>query len=229
VLVDLSHALADGTITYPGLPGPVISDHLSRQASHSIYAEGYEFQIGRIEMVSNTGTYLDTPFHRFADGHDLAGLPLDRVADVSGVAIDASGAGHSIGADVLDRLGREIGRDAFDATLSGGAALFATGWDRHWGSDRYGDADHPHLTDDLVNRLVEAGVVVVGIDSVNIDSTLDGRRPVHTALLGAGILIVEHLTGVDRLVGRPFRFFAVPPRIAGMGTFPVRAFAIVDE
>jgi kynurenine formamidase len=144
------------------------------------------------------------------------------------VAIDASGVGHAIGPDVLDRLGSDRLGPA-DAALAGSAVLFATGWDRHWGSDRYGDPDHPHLTDDLVDRLVEAGVVVVGIDSVNIDSTLDGRRPVHTALLGAGILIVEHLTGVDRLVGRLFRFFAVPPRIVGMGTFPVRAFAIVDE
>lgn len=223
MLVDLSHRLADGTVTYPGLPAPVITDHLTREASRSVYADGYEFQIGRIEMVSNTGTYLDTPFHRFPDGHDLAGLPLERVADVRGVVVDATGAGHSIGLDALDTAGSD------GAALDGAAVLFHTGWERHWGSDRYGDPDHPHLSDEVTERLVAAGAAVVGIDSVNIDSTLDGRRPVHTALLEAGVLIVEHLRGIDGIGGRPFRFFAVPPRVEGMGTFPVRAFAIVDD
>jgi kynurenine formamidase len=216
-IVDLSHVIADGTITYPGLPGPAISDHLSREASHQRYAPGYEFQIGRIDMVSNTGTYLDTPFHRFADGHDLAGLDPARVADVPGVLVDGT-AGQEVGGAVLTGL-----------DLAGRAVLVHTGWDRHWGTDAYGDAErHPYLGVDAAEALVAAGAAVVGIDSVNIDGTRTGERPIHTALLTAGIPIVEHLRGLDALAGRSFRFFAVPPAVAGMGTFPVRALAIVD-
>lgn len=215
MIVDLSHVVSDGTITYPGLPAPSISDHLSRSASRDVYADGYEFQIGRIDMVSNTGTYLDTPFHRFADGHDLAGLPLDRVVDVRGVLVDVDSGPHEIAPDVLDGI-----------DLEGAAVLFRTGWDRYWASAGYGDADHPHLAEATAERLVASGAAVVGIDSVNIDSTLDGRRPIHTALLAAGVPIVEHLCRLDTLIGHAFRFFAVPPAVAGMGTFPVRAFAI---
>lgn len=212
-LLDLSHVIGDGTITYPGLPAPVITDHLGREASRERYAPGYEFQIGRIDMVANTGTYLDTPFHRFADGHDLAGLDLARVAGVPGLLIDATGA-QAAGVELLDGL-----------ELAGRAVLFHTGWDQHWGSSRYGDPEHPFVATDAAERLIDAGVAVVGIDSVNIDDTRGGERPIHTVLLGAGIPIVEHLCGLDRLAGRPFRFTAVPPAVAGMGTFPVRAFA----
>lgn len=212
-LVDLSHVIADGTITYPGLPGPVISDHLGREESRARYAPGYEFQIGRIDMVANTGTYLDTPFHRFADGHDLSGLELGRVAGVPGVVIDAT-ADQIAGAELLDGI-----------ELSGRAVLVRTGWDQHWGTDRYGEPDHPFLAPEAAQRLVEAGASVVGIDSVNIDDTRGGERPIHTVLLGAGIPIVEHLRGLDAIAGRAFRFTAVPPAVAGMGTFPVRAFA----
>lgn len=213
-IVDLSHAVGHGTVTYPGLPGPVIGDHLSREASRERYAPGYEFQIGRIEMVANTGTYLDTPFHRFPDGHDLTGLDLARVADVPGVVVDVTA------------------RDAADAAsladldVAGRAVLFRTGWDAHWGTDRYGLPEHPFVGTDAAAVLVEQGAAVVGIDSVNIDSTRDGERPIHTALLAAGIPIVEHLTGLDRLGEAPFRFFAVPPAVAGLGTFIVRAFAL---
>lgn len=214
-IVDLSHSIAHGTITYPGLPGPAISDHLSRVASRERYAPGYEFQIGRIDMVANTGTYLDTPFHRFADGHDLAGLDLARVADVPGVVIDASGP-QEIPADLLDGL-----------ELGGRAVLFHTGWDEHWGAEVYGDPSHPFLAVATAERLVDAGASVVGIDSVNIDSTRSGERPIHTALLAAGIPIVEHLCHLDRLFGTHFRFFAVPPAVEGMGTFPVRALAVI--
>lgn len=214
-LVDLSHPIEDGMVTYPGLPAPTISDHLSREASRSVYAEGTEFHIGRIEMVANTGTYLDTPAHRFADGYDLAGLSLAEVADVEGLCVASSD--QAVGPELLDGL-----------DLFGKAVLFATGWDRHWRTATYGDPSHPYLSDDAVAALIDGGVSVVGIDSVNIDSTAGGERPVHTALLGAGIPIVEHLTGLDHLVGRTFRFFAVPPRVHGMGTFPVRAFAIAD-
>ena len=208
--------ISDGMVTYPGLPGPVITDHLSRMDSRAQYAAGTEFHIGRIDMVANTGTYLDVPSHRFEEGFDLSGLPLDSVADLPGVCVASSS--------------RSIGVSAFDGlSLRGVAVLISTGWDRHWGSETYGDASHPHLTRDAATFLVEMGVRLVGIDSVNIDATDGGERPVHSTLLEAGVLVVEHLTGLDRLVGRSFRFFAVPPKVEGMGTFPVRAFALIDD
>ena len=216
-IVDLSHPVGHGTITYPGLPGPEISDHLSRVESRQRYAEGYEFQIGRIEMVTNTGTYLDTPFHRFADGHDLTGLALERVADVPGVAIDATGEAEA-GPELLDGV-----------DVAGRAVLFRTGWDAHWGTERYGEPGHPWVAVATAERLVAAGAAVVGIDSLNIDDTRCGERPTHTALLAAGIPIVEHLTGLDALGQQPFRFFAVPPAIEGLGTFIVRAFALTER
>lgn len=212
-VIDLSHPIADGAITYPGLPGPTITDHLSRAASRERYAPGVEFQIGRIDMVANTGTYLDTPFHRFGDGHDLAGLDPARVLEVPGVLVDATGATEA-GPELLDGL-----------DLAGTAVLFRTGWDAHWGTDRYGEAGHPYVSTATAVRLVDAGVSVVGIDSVNIDDTRTGERPIHTALLGAGIPIVEHLCRLDELSGRRFTFTALPPAVVGMGTFPVRAVA----
>jgi kynurenine formamidase len=215
-VVDLSHVIAHGTVTYPGLPGPVISDHLSREASRARYAPGYEFQIGRIDMVSNTGTYLDTPFHRFPGGHDLAGLDPARVAAVPGVVVDATGGPAEIGPAAL--AGVEV---------TGRAVLFRTGWDRHWGTDRYGEPDHPYLAAATAERLVAGRAAVVGIDSVNIDGTRTGERPVHTVLLDAGVPVVEHLCRLDAIGGRPFTFFAVPPAIEGMGTFPVRALAVL--
>ncbi len=202
-------------MTSPGLPGPVIGDHLSREASRARYAPGYEFQIGRIEMVSNTGTYLDTPFHRFPDGHDLAGLDPARVVAVPGVVVRC-GDGQEIGPEAVAGL-----------ELAGRAVLFHTGWDRHWGTDRYGQPDHPYLATATAGRLVDGGAAVVGIDSLNIDGTRTGERPVHTELLGAGVPIVEHLCRLGEIGGRPFTFFAVPPAIAGMGTFPVRALAVI--
>jgi kynurenine formamidase len=210
-IIDLSHPITDGLITYPGLPGPTIGDHLTREASRANYAPGYEFQIGRIEMVSNTGTYLDTPFHRFPDGHDLGGLDLQRVVDVPGLLIDATGVQEATLPDPVDVAGR--------------AVLFHTGWDRHWDTDAYGDPTHPFVGMAAVERLVAAGAAVVGIDSVNIDDTRTGERPVHTALLGAGIPIVEHLCGLAALAGTTFTFTAAPPAVVGMGTFPVRALA----
>jgi kynurenine formamidase len=213
-LIDLSHVVEAGMVTYPGLPGPTITDHLSRADSKANYAPGTEFLIGRIDMVGNTGTYLDTPFHRFDGGSDLADLALDDVADLPGVCIEATTS--------------DIGPVAVEGVdLAGKAVLFATGWDRHWGTDTYGDPSHPFVNEELVGRLVEGGAVLVGIDSVNIDDTRGGERPAHTGLLGAGIQVVEHLTGLASLVGREFRFFAVPPKVRGFGTFPVRAFAVV--
>jgi len=205
-LVDLSHTVADGLVTYPGLPAPRISDHLSRAESRERYAPGTEFHIGRIDMVANTGTYLDTPFHRYADGHDLAALPLERVAGVPGVVI---------GPD-----------DPLPAGVAGHAVLVHTGWDEHWGTERYGDPSHPFVPAALCDALVAAQPAFVGIDSVNIDDTRTGERPVHSALLAAGIPIVEHLTNLGSLpTDVPFDVFAVPVKVAGMGTFPVRAFA----
>ncbi len=211
-LIDLSHTIDAGMVTYPGLPGPEISEHLSRADSTANYAPGTEFLIGRIDMVGNTGTYLDTPFHRYDGGSDLAGLPLEDVADLPGLCIEAAGP--------------EIGPEAVrDLQLGGMAVLFFTGWDRHWGTATYGDPSHPFVNSDLVASLVEGGAVLVGIDSVNIDDTRGGDRPAHSGLLAAGIQVVEHLTGLAALVGRGFHFFAVPPKVSGFGTFPVRAFA----
>ena len=212
-IIDLSHPISDGMVTYPGLPGPVITDHLTREASRERYAPGYEFQIGRIDMVANTGTYLDTPFHRYADGHDLSGLDLARVVGVPGVVVDGAAEG------AIDEL-------IFGALdLGGKAVLIRTGWSRHFGTDHYGENSHPGLTAAAAEALVDAGPAVVGIDSVNIDLTTTGERPVHSKLLAAGIPIVEHLTNLDRLTGTPFAFTAAPPAVRGMGTFPVRAFA----
>lgn len=213
--VDLSHAIEHGLVTYPGLPAPVVSEHLSREASRGRYAAGTTFHIGRIDMIANTGTYLDAPFHRFADGVDIAGLALDALANLPGVVVDVASGACAIGADSLP------GGD-----LGGRAVLFRTGWSRHFGTSRYAEG-HPYLTRDAAESLLARGAALVGIDSLNIDDTAGGERPVHTALLRAGIPIVEHLTGLDALGADPFRFFAVPVKVRGMGTFPVRAFAIV--
>ena len=220
-LVELSHTVHDGMVTYPGLPGPQVSDHLSRGASRGHYAEGTEFQIGRISMVSNTGTYLDTPFHRFGDGADLSGIGLERLVDLDGVVVRV---GHE-GVDP-DDPGRAIGPLVLAPyRVTGRAVLIHTGWDRHWGTDQYGSG-HPYLTRAAAEALVAQRPALIGIDSLNIDDTADGARPAHTVLLAAGIPIVEHLCGLEQLPADGFRFHAAPPRVAGMGTFPVRAFAV---
>jgi arylformamidase len=212
--IDLSHTIESGMVTYKGLPAPLICDHLSREQSRSIYAPGTEFQIGRIDMVSNTGTYLDTPFHRFADGIDLSGLALESIADLPGMVV-------RIG--VSDS--RAIDRAQFGAVeVRGRAVLVNTGWDRHWRTDRYFEG-FPFLTEQAAIHLRDAGAILVGIDSHNIDDTTGGTRPVHTTLLRAGIPIVEHMTNLGALPLRGFRFTAVPPKVSGMGTFPVRAHA----
>lgn len=216
VFVDLSHTIENGMITYKGLPAPLICDHLSRLKSREIYAEGTEFQIGRIDMVANTGTYIDVPFHRYADGHDLAGLGLERVSDVPGVVIRVTGA-----------AGRGIDWHHFvPIECRGYAVLVHTGWDRHWGTDSYFEG-HPFLTEKAALYLRDQGARVVGIDSYNIDDTSGGTRPVHSVLLACGIPIVEHMTNLGALPPAGFRFHATPPKIAGMGTFPVRAHAVV--
>lgn len=199
-------------VTYPGLPGPVISDHMTFEESRSQYAAGTEFHIGRIEMVANTGTYLDTPAHRWKGREDLSSMPLDRLAGLPGVTIRSEG--PELTPDLIA-----------DTNISGAAVLFNTGWDRHWRTDDYGDPSHPFVGAALADALVAANPVLVGIDSVNIDSTVGKDRPAHSLLLGAGILVVEHLTRLDRLPDDGFEFFAVPAKVRGMGTFPVRAFA----
>lgn len=215
--IDLSHTIEHGMVTYKGLPAPLICDHLSREASKAIYEPGTEFQIGKIEMVANTGTYMDTPFHRYADGHDLTGLVLARISNVPGVVVR-----------VAPDAGRSIGPQAFDGVeIAGRAVLVHTGWDRHWRTDQYFE-DHPFLTEAAATRLRDAGAALVGIDSYNIDDISRATRPVHSMLLGAEIPIVEHMTRLGDLPDRGFRFTAVPPRIAGMGTFPVRAHARLD-
>lgn len=217
-LVDLSHPVVHGMETYRPLPGPVIEDHLSRADSRAHYAPGTEFQIGRITMVANTGTYVDAPFHRYADGTDVAGLELESLVALPGLVVRPVDAGA-----------RAIDHAAFAGmTLRGTAVLVHTGWARHWGTEAYFHG-HPFLTADAAAYLRDAGAALVGIDSLNIDDTDDGTRPVHTALLGAGIPVVEHLTGLEQLPSSGFRFTAVPPPVHGMGTFPVRAFAELDE
>ena len=214
-LFDLSHTIHDGLVTYPGLPAPVIRDHLSRADSRRTYAPGTEFHIGRIEMVANTGTYLDTPSHRFEGKPDLALVPLDALANLAGVVLRPGTAGRRIDAAALGAT-----------DVRGKAVLVQTGWDKHFGTPAYGQG-HPFLTRDAAERLREGGAALVGIDSLNIDDTADGGRPVHTVLLDAGVLVVEHLTNLSALPAAGFRFFAVPPRVRGMGTFPVRAFGLV--
>jgi arylformamidase len=211
--VELSHPIEDGMVTYPGFPPPAITDHVSREASRARYAPGTEFHFGHINMVANTGTYLDAPSHRFADGIDIADLPLARLAALRGVVVDRPGTVRAIPAVTLDGV-----------DVTGRAVLFRTGWDRHWRTEAYG-VDHPYLTDACATTLVERGAALVGIDSLNIDDTATGERPIHTALLGAGIPIVEHLCGLDALDGA-FTFFAVPAPVRGIGSFPVRAFAL---
>jgi kynurenine formamidase len=213
--LDLSHTIEHGMITYRGLPAPLICDYLSREASRQLYTEGTEFHIGRIDLVANTGTYLDSPFHRYADGKDLSELPLDSLAGLAGVVVRCEA--------------MAITREAFAGLdLRGKAVLVQTGWDRHWRTDAYFE-DHPFLTEEAALHLKEAGVKLVGIDSYNIDDTRGGTRPVHSTLLGAEIPIVEHMTGLAGLPDTDFHFYAVPPKIKGFGTFPVRAFAMLGS
>jgi kynurenine formamidase len=216
--IDVSHTVRDGLITYKGLPAPIICDYLSREDSHKHYAPGTEFNIGKIEMVANTGTYLDSPFHRFADGKDLSELPLTSLADLDCLVFR-----------VESPTERAITAQMFRGyDLRGKAVLVHTGWSRHFATDQYFEG-HPFLTEDAAVYLRDAGAALVGIDSLNIDDTADGRRPVHTTLLQAEIPIVEHLTNLHSLPDRSFRFFAVPVKVAQFGTFPVRAFGLLRE
>ena len=215
-LVDVSHTVEHGMITYQGLPAPFISDHLSREESRKHYAEGTEFQIGKIEMVANTGTYLDAPFHRYAEGKDLSQLLLSSIANVEGVVIRA-----------VDLVRQAIDLSVFhNVDVKEKAVLVQTGWDIYWGTEQY-FVGHPFLTRDAAEFLASNGAKLVGIDSVNIDDIRDTTRPAHSILLQAGIPIVEHLCNLSALPDEGFRFFAVPVKVKGMGTFPVRAFGVI--
>ena len=215
-LIDLSHTIEHGMTTYPGIPAPIMCDYLSREASRAHYAPGVEFQIGKIEMVANTGTYIDSPFHRYPGGRDLAQLELESLADLDTVVVRIpKGSVRAITRAALEGL-----------DLEGKAVLVQTGWDVYWRTERY-LSGHPFLTGDAAEYLVSRGAALVGIDSLNIDDTEDWSRPVHSILLAAGIPIVEHMCGLSRLPKRDLRFFAVPAKVAGFGSWPVRAFAHV--
>jgi len=212
-LIDLSHVIEDGLITYRGLPAPIICDYLSREDSKLIY-EDATFQIGKIEMVSNTGTYIDCPFHRYADGKDLAQTSIENFAELDGIVITS-------------HYTKKLANNAsifLDFDVAGKAVLIYTGWAEHWNTDKY-YYDHPFLTEDAAKYLKEQKVKLVGIDSHNMDDSSGKKRPAHTILLGAEILIVEHLCNLESLPHKGFRFSAVPPKFKGVGTFPVRAMA----
>jgi arylformamidase len=212
--VDLSHTIYEGLITYKGLPAPLICDFLSREESRKFYDEGTSFHIGRMDLVANTGTYLDSPFHRFADGKDISQLELSALAGLDAVV-----------ARVPGLASRAVDRQVFlPLDVRGKAVLVETGWSRHWATEQYFE-DHPYLTRDAAEYLRNAGAALVGIDSYNIDDTRDGARPVHTVLLGADIPVVEHLCNLEQLPVSGFTFTAAPVKVKGMGTFPVRAFA----
>ncbi|MGW3892891.1 cyclase family protein [Micromonospora chokoriensis] len=219
-LVELSHVISDGMTTLPGWPGPRITDWLTFAASRERYAAGTEFHVARIDLIANTGTYVDTPAHRWAGRDDLTGVPLDRLADLPGVVVRVPAGTRAV--DRLMLAPYEVG---------GRAVLLHTGWDVHFGTERYGAPEAPYLTGDAAQALADAGAALVGIDSINIDDmspAVGGLRPAHSTLLAADIPIVEHLTGLDALPPTGFRFTAAPPMVAGIGTFPVRAFAVVD-
>jgi kynurenine formamidase len=215
-IVDLSHVIEHGMTTYRGLPGPEICDFWTREGSAENFEDGSSFQIGRIDMVANTGTYLDSPFHRYAEGIDLADLPLPSLADLPAIVIRRPWE-NGLATDAAQFDGLDI---------DGKAVLIHTGWDRHWRTDRYGDG-HPFLTEDAADLLAESGAILVGIDSNNIDDTRERARPVHTKLLAANIPICEHMTGLGSLPDTGFRFSAVPPKVRAMGSFPVRAYAVL--
>lgn len=217
-IIDLSHTIENGLITYKGLPAPIICDYLSREQSRNVYEEGTEFQIGKIEMVANTGTYIDCPFHRYEHGKDFAALPADLFTDIDAIKVD-----------VPYQTQKAIDASYFaNLALRKKAVLVRTGWSEYWRTDTYFE-NHPYLTEDAAIFLIAQGVRLVGIDSHNIDDTAKKSRPVHSALLAQEIFIVEHLTNLDQLPSNGFSFTALPPKLKGMGTFPVRAIAKVWE
>ena len=214
-LIDLSHTIEDGMVTYKGIPAPIICDYLTREASKAYYAEGTTFHIGKIELVANTGTYIDSPFHRYANGKDLSELSLSTIADLEGIVFRVDPQRTSHGPEIFG-----------DINVRGKAVLVHTGWAQHWRTDQYFEG-HPHLTEKAAIWLRDAGATLVGIDSYNIDATSTGKRPVHSVLLGADIPIVEHMCGLEQIPECGFKFNAVPVKVKKFGTFPVRAYAVI--
>ncbi|MCS7050712.1 MAG: cyclase family protein [Thermomicrobium sp.] len=219
-ILDLTHPFEPEIPMFPGLPKPEVTEYWSRTATAAHYAAGTSFVVHRYAFVGNAGTYLDSPFHRYPDGVDLAGLPLERVVQLVGVVIDVR---WSVARGQL-----AIGPERFRGLdLRGKAVLVCTGWDRYWGSERY-LAANPHLTRQAAERFVSAGVALVGIDSWNVDDVADRVRPVHSVLLAAGIPIVENLCNLTALIGKRFRFHAAPIPIRGGSAVPVRAYAVLN-
>jgi kynurenine formamidase len=218
ILIDLSHTIENGLITYKGLPAPIICDYLSRKESKKIYGDEAEFHIGKIEMVANTGTYIDCPFHRFAEGTDFTQIGLERFTDLDAIVINIH---YSKTLEITEEHIKQY-------EIKNRAVLFHTGWDKYWNTDKYYE-NNPHLTKSCAEYLRDSKVKLVGIDSLNIDSTKGKSRPVHTTLLGAQILIVEHLCNLNSLPKDGFKFSAIPPKIKGIGSFPVRAMAKLSE
>lgn len=216
-LIDLSHSVADGKVTYPGIPAPKICDFLSREASKAHYADGVSFSINRIDMPANTGTYMDSPFHRYAEGKDLAELPLESVAELPGIVCRVPHSKRAVSAEVFSGV-----------SIAGKAVLIETGWSRHWGTEQYNE-NHPYLTRDAAEYLQQHGAVLVGIDSLNIDDTNDPERPVHSILLGDDIPIIEHMCNLNQLPVGGFTFHAAPVKVQQFGTFPVRAYAVINS
>lgn len=215
--IDLSHTVTDGMLTYKGLPPVQIDTFLSRETSKNNYEGDTSFYIGKIAFVANTGTYIDTPFHRYEDGSDLVDISLTDVADIEGITIDIPGETKAIRVAHLK-----------NAEIKGKAVLLRTGWDRHWLKEEY-YGNHPFVTREAAEYLRDEGAAIVGIDSYNIDDINDGTRPAHSILLAAGIYIVEHMTGLDELPEGGYSFFAVPVKVRDFGSFPVRAFAIIAQ
>ncbi|MDE2346117.1 MAG: cyclase family protein [Gammaproteobacteria bacterium] len=215
-IIDLSHTVEHGMITYKGLPAPLVCDFWTRGSSSQHYTDGSSFYIGKIELVGNTGTYVDAPFHRYADGMDLSELPLECLAELEGVVVRAVVGQVAIGAESFKRV-----------AVRGKAVLVHTGWSRHWGTDQYFEG-HPFLTEDAARYLQTQGAVFVGIDSLNIDDTAGGRRPVHSLLLRVGIPICEHLCNLEQLPDSGFRLHSAAVKVRSFGSFPVRAYAVVS-
>jgi kynurenine formamidase len=216
-LVELNHILEDGMVAYPGLPSPKIGAFLDHEASRSHYNDQAEFYLGKVEMVCNLGTYLDSPFHRYPDGFDLSQIPLERVAGIPGIVLDG-----------VVSSNRSITLEADNSELDGKAVLIRTGWDKKWGTKGYWKPG-PFLSENSIDLLIRSRVELVGVDFWNVDDTTDPARPAHTRLLASDILIVEHLCNLSALPRTDFKFYAVPLRIARGASFPVRAFAEIEE
>ena len=216
-LVELNHILEDGMMAYPGLPRPKIGAFLDHKESRSRYNDQAEFYLGKVDMVCNLGTYVDSPFHRYPGGADLSQIPLERVSGIPGIVLDA-----------VVSSNRSITLDVIDSELRGKAVLIRTGWDKRWGTESYWEPG-PYLSGESTDLMIRCKVFLVGVDFWNVDDTTDPSRPAHTRLLASEILIVEHLCNLSVLPRTGFKFYAVPLRIVGGASFPVRAFADIEE